>query len=68
MDTEELSLRRSQMGHAAGAMLRGGPTPFIEVGKGYWIAQSGVPSVDMNMALVSSGGPEHVDKVLGLVA
>ena len=68
MDTEELSLRRSQMGHAAGAMLRGGPAPFVEVGEGYWIAQSGVPSVDMNMALVSSGGPEHVDKVLGLVA
>lgn len=68
MDTNELSLRRSQMGHAAGAMLRGGPAPFVETGEGYWLALSGVPSVDMNMALVSSGGTADVDKVLALVA
>jgi len=67
MGAEELSLRRSQMGHAAVAMLRGGPKPCNEEGEGYWLAQSGVASVDMNMALVSSGGPEEVDKVLALV-
>ena len=67
METEELSLRRSQMGRAGGAMLRCGPTPVIEAGEGYWLAQSGVPSVDMNVALVSGGGPEAVDKILALV-
>jgi len=54
MDTDELGLRRSQMGHAAGLMLRDGPSTVIEAGQGYWLAQSGVASVDMNMALVSS--------------
>ena len=67
MDADEVSLRRNQMGHAAGLMLRGGPTPFIEAGEGYWLAQSGLPSVDMNMALVSSGGPEELATVLALV-
>ena len=57
-------VRRSQMGHAAGLMLSDGPSPVIEAGQGYWLAQSGVASVDMNMALVSSRVPEQVDKVL----
>ena len=35
MDTTELELRRSQMGHAAGLMLRNGPSPVIEAGDGY---------------------------------
>ena len=30
MDTDELSLRRSQMGHAAGLMLSDGPSPVIK--------------------------------------
>ena len=67
MNAEELILRRSQMGRAGGAMLRGGPTPVIEAGEGYWLAQSGVPSVDMNLALVSGGGSEAVDKIRALV-
>lgn len=35
MDANELGLRRIQMGHAAGAMLRGGPAPFVQTGEGY---------------------------------
>ena len=67
MDANELSLRRSQMGHAAGLMLSGGPSPVIEAGQGYWLAQSGVASVDMNMALVSGKAPVQVNKVLAQV-
>lgn len=67
MDVDELGLRRSQMGHAAGLMLSDGPSPVIEAGPGYWLAQSGVARVNMNMALVSSTVPEQVDKVLAQV-
>ena len=67
MDANELSLRRSQMGHAAGLMLSGGPSHVIEAEPGYWLAQSGVASVDMNMALVSGKAPVQVNKVLAQV-
>ena len=55
------------MGQAAGAMLRGGTSPVIDRGEGYWIALSGAPSPDMNMALVSRGGQVVVADTLDRV-
>ena len=67
MDPKEVSIRRDQMGQAAGAMLRGGPSPIIDRGEGYWMALSGAHSPDMNMTLVSSGGSAAVASVLDRV-
>jgi hypothetical protein len=64
VDSVELSMRRSQMGRGAGAMVRGGPRPIVDEGVGYWIALSGVPSPDVNTSLVSSGGTGVVARVL----
>lgn len=52
------------MGRGAGAMVHGGPSPVVDGGEGYWMALSGAPSPDMNLALVSDGGPATVDRVL----
>jgi len=67
MDPSDISLRRDQMGRAAEAIMRGGPTPVVDRGEGYWIALSGAPGPDMNMALVSSGGAYAVAAVLDRV-
>ena len=48
-------------------MLGGGPAPVFDLGEGYWMALSGAPSPDMNMALVSSGGTSAVAGVLDRV-
>lgn len=67
MDSSEVSLRRDQMGQAAVAIMRGGPAPIVDLGEGYWMALSGAPSPDLNMALVSSGGAPAVAAVLDRV-
>ncbi len=67
VDPNEVSLRRDQMGRAAGAMLRGGPAPVVDLGEGYWLALSGALSPDMNMALVSRGGATAVAGVVDRV-
>ena len=64
MSASEVRLRREQMGRAAGALLRGGPSPILDLGAGYWIAQSGIPNPDLNMTLVSSGRAATVADVL----
>ncbi len=64
MDRAEISLRRIQMGRAAGEMVQGGPAPVVDEGEGYWMALSGAPSPDMNMTLVSGGGAAAVTRTL----
>ena len=54
MDEAELSVRRSQMGRSARAFLVCGRRPVQNQGPGYWVALSGAPSPDANMALVDS--------------
>jgi GNAT superfamily N-acetyltransferase len=64
VDRTDVVRHRDQMGQAAGSMLHGGPAPVVDRRAGYWLALSGAPSPDMNMALVSGGGRATVDKVL----
>ncbi len=64
MDPVEIDNRRMQMGRGAGAMLIGGPAPLVDEGEGYWIALSGAPSPDMNMALVSAAGADVAARTL----
>ncbi len=65
MNPAEISVRRIQMGQAAGALLLGGPGPIVDEGEDYWIALSGAQSPDMNMSLVS--GREAVESTLDRV-
>jgi GNAT superfamily N-acetyltransferase len=55
VDEAELSLRRSQMGHSARSFLVAGNRAVQDQGPGYWVALSGAPSPDANMALVDTG-------------
>ena len=57
MDEAELSLRRSQMGRSARSFLVAGSRCVESQGPGYWVALSGVPSPDANMALVDTSDP-----------
>lgn len=47
--------------------MRGGPAPIVDRGEGYWMALSGAPGPDMNMAFVGSGGATAVAAVLDRV-
>ena len=67
MDEAELSLRRSQMGRSARSFLASGHHPVEEQGPGYWVALSGAPSPDANMALVDSDDSALLASVLGKV-
>ena len=67
MDEAELAVRRSQMGRSARSFLVSGYRPVEEQGPGYWMAFSGAPSPDANMALVDSGDSALLATVLELV-
>ena len=54
MKEAELSLRRSQMGRSARSFLVAGRRSVQDQGPGYWVALSGAPSPEANMALVDT--------------
>jgi hypothetical protein len=64
VDEAELSLRRSQMGRSARSFLAPGRHRAEDQGPGYWVALSGAPSPDANMALVDSSDPAVLATVL----
>jgi len=64
VDEAELSLRRSQMGRSARSFLAPGRHRLEDQGPGYWVALSGAPSPDANMALVDSSAPAVLATVL----
>ena len=68
MDAVDLALRRSQMGRSARGFLAAGPKPVAEQGEGYWVALSGAPSADANMALVDRDDAAVRSRVLHVVA
>lgn len=57
MDETELVIRRSQMGRSARSFVTPGPRAISEQVDGYWLALSGAPSADLNVAFVDSGDP-----------
>jgi hypothetical protein len=57
MDEAELVIRRSQMGKSARSFVTAGPAALDELAAGYWLALSGAPSPDLNVAFVDSGDP-----------
>ncbi|MGA2803588.1 MAG: hypothetical protein ABSF89_04240 [Acidimicrobiales bacterium] len=67
MDEAELSLRRSQMGRSARSFLVAGSRCVESQGPGYWVALSGAPSPDANMALVDTSDPAVLAAVVGQV-
>jgi GNAT superfamily N-acetyltransferase len=60
----ELSLRRGQMGRSARTLLGLGPHSVQDQGPGYWVALSGAPSPELNMALVASAEPAAIATTL----
>ena len=67
MNEAELSSRRRQMGESLALLSSVGPRPHREHGTGYWIAMSGVPSPDANVAFVETNDPGVLRHVLGVV-
>src|ERR1017187_208149 len=64
VDEAELSLRRSQMGRSARSFLAPGRHRLEDQGPGYWVALSGAPGPDANMALDDSSDPAVLATVL----
>lgn len=67
MDEVELSLRRSQMGRSARSFLGTGSRCLASAGPGYWVALSGAPSPDANVALVDTSDAAVLAAVVGQV-
>jgi len=57
VDETELAIRRSQMGRSARSFVTPGPDAVSEQAEGYWLALSGAPSPDLNVAFVDSSDP-----------
>lgn len=68
-DVNEVSLsaRRRQMGESLALLSSVGPRPHHELGDHYWIAMSGAPSADANVALLQTNDPGVLGHVLGVV-
>ena len=64
MDEAELVIRRSQMGKSARSFVTAGPDALDEQAAGYWLALSGAPSPDLNVAFVDSGDPTVLEHAL----
>jgi hypothetical protein len=67
MNQAELAIRRSQLGKSARCFVATGPRSLGEQGPGYWVALSGAPVDDANMALVDRSDPATLEKAVGLV-
>ncbi|MDE3094318.1 MAG: hypothetical protein KGJ47_11120, partial [Acidobacteriota bacterium] len=68
-DVNEVSLsaRRRQMGESLALLSSVGPRPHHQLGDHYWIAMSGAPSADANVALLQTNDPGVLGHVLGVV-
>lgn len=67
MQEPELALRRSQMGRSALSFVTRGPQGVGAQGPGYWVALSGAPSPDANMALADTSEAAAVAAALSIV-
>jgi len=67
MEETSTAERRAQMGRSAGSLLAAGPRPVAAAGPGFWLALSGAPALDANLALVDTDDPGVRDGVLAAV-
>jgi GNAT superfamily N-acetyltransferase len=67
MDQHELSLRRTQMGRVCAA-LAGGINMEYQVEAGWWLALTGAPSPDLNMAFLYQPDSAALSEVLRRIA
>ncbi|MGA3353070.1 MAG: GNAT family N-acetyltransferase [Acidimicrobiales bacterium] len=64
MDEAELARRRSQMGRSCSSFLACGPGSVGDQGPGYWVALSGAPSPDLNVALFDTTDPATIERAM----
>ena len=62
-----LSVRRRQMGESLALLSSVGPRPHHELGDHYWIAMSGAPSADANVAFVEANDPVALRHVVDVI-
>lgn len=65
MDETELARRRTEMGAGFSSMVT--DPAFARVEEGWWLALTGAPSPDVNMALVHRDDPDALSQALALV-